>query len=98
MTFEPAKNFLFAAAAKYRLDNQAKASLICEKVRQVIQQHFEAFYDSWQPLRVDNSILIIKAEDSAAASELFLQTQNLLELIQKQSLPENITEIRIQKY
>jgi hypothetical protein len=97
MSFEKAGNFLFVAADKYKLGHQAKASLVCERTRKTIAQHYPRFVDYWEPIRSENGILTIQALDAAAA-ELFIRSHELLEHLQKVDFPEKITEIRIQKY
>jgi len=51
----------------------------------------------WQPQNFSHGKLTIAARNSAAASELFLCTEKILELLQKEILPAKIEKILIKK-
>ncbi len=95
MTFEVAGNFLFAAAKKYNLDQQALAGLICERVRKLFIQEFAEFASLWEPVKFQEGKLSIKVTDSAASSALFMRTFEILEALQQQNLPVAVNEILI---
>ena len=95
MAFEPAGNFLFAAARKYNLEPQALAGMICERVRKFIVQNFLEFSKSWEPIKFEAGALTIKVSDAAAGSALFLRTHEIMESLQKEDLPAKIEQILI---
>ena len=95
MGFEKASNFLLIAAQKYRFRPQAMASLTCERVRKIFVEHYPKFTDMWEPQKFEQGVLVICTKNSAAASELFLQTHELMEIFAKHDFPEKIEEIRI---
>ncbi len=94
--FEPAKNFVFTATSKYKLDDVALGSLICENVRRLIAQDYPSFSESWTPLKFKAGSLTIRATGSSGA-ELFMQTQTLLLKIQSLDLPKSVQQIKIVK-
>ncbi len=95
MTFEPAGNFLFAAAKKYNLESQALAGIICERVRTFFIQEFSEFSHGWEPIKFDSGELTIQVSDAAAGSALFLRTHEIMEQLEKQELPAKIDQILI---
>ena len=95
MSFEPAGNFLFIAAQKYKLSDQVKASVICERVRKIFREIYSEFANHWEPEKFEHGILSISAANSTASSELFMRTHELLEVFEKNSFPVKIEEIRI---
>lgn len=95
MTFEPAGNFLFMAAKKYKLEPQAVAGLLCERVRKFIVQSFPEYKDSWEPVKFDSGALSISVTDAAASSALFLKTHEIIEKLSDESLPEKVEQILI---
>lgn len=97
MGFEMAGNFLGLAAKKYNLDRQARAGLVCERARQVIHKNFPNFSEHWQPAQFVNGVLSIHVVDSAASTELFLKTFELLQLLAQESMPHLVREIQIRR-
>ncbi len=97
MGFSSAKDFLFLAAKKYKLDNQAVAALICEKTRQIIAKNFPQYTELWQPVKFSNGKLSISAKNSAASSELFLKTNQILDFLNEEDLPKIVQYIGIIK-
>ena len=95
MTFEPAGNFLFAAARKYKLEPQARAGMICERVRKFIVQEFSEFSRGWEPVKFEAGALTIQVSDAAAGSALFLRTHEIMELLEQKDLPAKIEQILI---
>lgn len=93
--FEPAKDFLRLATQKYQLSDQATASWICTRVKEVIAQDYSDFIDFWDPKKFVKGVLTIQVGDSAASSALFLRTHELIEKINTEDLPKAVTEIRI---
>lgn len=94
--FEPAKNFMFTATSKYKLDEVALGALICENVRRVIATDYPNFVKAWEPLKFKAGSLTIRAQGSSGA-ELFMQTQTLLVKLQTLNLPKTVQQIKIVK-
>jgi hypothetical protein len=94
--FEPAKNFVFTATSKYKLDGPALGALVCEKARQVIENDYPHFKVAWQPLKFSGGSLTIRATGSSGA-ELFMQTQNFLVKLHTLDLPKTVQQIKIVK-
>ena len=94
--FEPAKNCVFTATSKYKLDDVALGSLMCEKVRQLIASDYPQFIKAWEPLKFRGGSITIRATGSSG-SALFMQTQNLIVKLGKLDLPESIQQIKIVK-
>lgn len=94
--FEPAKNFVFTATSKYKLDDVALGALMCEKVRQLIVSDYPQFTKAWEPLKFRGGSVTICATGSSGG-ELFMQTQNLLVKLSRMDLPESIQQIKIVK-
>ena len=95
MSFEKAENFLLLATKKYKLERQAKSGLICERARKIIQKSYQDLCDLWTIKKCENGVLFIAAENSTSKTELFLRTQELLEIFSAEKWPEKIHEIRI---
>lgn len=95
MGFEPASQFMFLAAKKYNLDKQVSASITCERVSQLFDQFFPNFCDFWVPQKIERGVLTIKAKNSAASSELFMQTHVILDRLTSLNCPDKVKEIRI---
>lgn len=95
MGFESAGKFMFTAAKKYKLDKSAIAGIICERARNTIRTHFPEFCEGWNVTKFEHGKLTINAENSAAGSALFMQTHELVELMNKQDLPKKIEHIVI---
>jgi len=97
MGFSSAKDFIFLAAKKYNLDNHAVAALICEKTRQIIAKNFPQYAELWEPQKFVAGKLSISAKNSAASSELFLKTNQLLDFLLDEDLPQKVEVIMIVK-
>lgn len=97
MGFSAAKDFVLLATKKYKLDKHAIASLICEKTRQIIAKNFPEYIELWNPAKFVDGKLSISAKNSAASSELFLKTNQILELILAEDLPVQVKSINIVK-
>ena len=95
MTFEPAGKYLFKAAKHFHLQEQALAGIMCECARKVIQEHFKDFQECWEPLTFESHTLTIKANHSAASSQLFMQQTLLLQRLQESETPGTIRELKI---
>lgn len=95
--FEPAKNFMFLAAKKYNLESQALGSLVCERARQIIDLNFTEFAAEWSPIKYKDQTLTIQAFSAASSSALFMQSHQLIEYLEAESLPETVTRITIKK-
>lgn len=94
--FEPAKNFVFTATAKYQLSGPALGALVCEKARQLIASDYPNFVKVWQPIKFNGGSLTIRAVGSSG-SELFMQTQNFLVKLKALNLPKPVLQIKIVK-
>lgn len=94
--FELAKNFVFTATSKYKLDEVALGALICENVRRIIITDYPDFVKIWEPLKFKAGSLTIRAQGSSGV-ELFMQTQRLLLKIQALNLPKTVQQIKIVK-
>lgn len=97
MGFSSAKDFLFLAAKKYKLSDQAAAALICEKTRQIIAKNFPKYTELWEPKKFVNGKLSISAKNAAASSQLFLKTNQILDFIWEEDLPKKVEVIGIVK-
>lgn len=97
MGFSAAKDFLLLATKKYKLDNHAISALVCEKTRQIIAKNFPSYTKLWNPAKFVKGKLYISTKNSAASSELFLKTNQILELIWQEELPTKVKEINIIK-
>ncbi len=95
MAFQRAGDFLLLAAKKYKLSDQVLASIMCEKVRNILRKKYADFADMWHLQKFEHGVLSIATENSAAGSELFLRTHELLEDFAEHDFPEKINEIRI---
>jgi hypothetical protein len=94
--FEPAKNFMFTATSKYKLDDVALGALICENTRRLILTDYPNFASTWEPLKFKSGSLTIRAQGSSGA-ELFMQTQTLLLKLEALDLPKSVQQIKIVK-
>lgn len=94
--FQPAKDFLLLATKKYQLDAQAEGSLVCERTRQLIAKDYPNFTEDWLPQKFVKGSLTIKAAGSSG-SELYMQTQMLLEKLAKLDFPNRVQHIKIVK-
>ena len=97
MGFSIAKDFIFLAAKKYKLNDQAIAALICEKTRQIIAKNFPQYTKIWEPKKFIDGKLSISAKNSAASSELFLKTNQILDFLIEEDLPKKVQFIGIMK-
>ena len=95
MSFCKAGDFVFLAAQKYKLSDQALAALVCERVRKVFLESFSEFALLWVPQKFCDGVLYVEAQNSSASSELFLRTHELLEILGSQDLPEKVVDVRI---
>ncbi len=95
MSFDQAGNFLLSAVKKYRLENQATASWVCEIVNNIFTQKYERYASQWEATKFEKGVLSVQAKNSTAAGELFLRTWELIELLEAEDLPEKVEEIRI---
>ena len=95
MSFDKAGGFLITAMKKYRLENQATASWICEVANNVFIQKYARYAAYWDAQKFEKGILSIQAKNSTAAGELFLRTWELIEVFAEEELPEKVMEIRI---
>ncbi len=95
MSFEKAENFLLLAAKKYKLERQARSALVCERARKIIQDFYPDFLKIWNIKKFEHGVLFISADDSAAKTELFLRTHEILEKWNTESFSDKIQEIRI---
>ena len=95
MSFRKAGDFLFLAAKKYNLSDQALAALICERVRKLFLESFSEFASLWMPCKFCDGVLYVEVKNAAASSELFLRTHELLDILSTKDLPEKIRDIRI---
>ena len=93
--FEPAKDFLRVATQKYKLGDQASAAWICTKVRGLIEADYPALATEIEPQKFEKGVLSIKVNNSAASSELFLRTHEIIEKLRTLNMPTPVTEIRI---
>ncbi len=95
--FEPLNNYIFKATEKYKLTTQAKASMICQRSRNVIESDFPNFQKNWIPEKYEKNILTISCKTSSSASNLYIKSHVLIEKINQQELPEKIYEIKIMR-
>ncbi len=95
MTFQKAEDFLMIATQKFNLHRQAKASLVCERVRKIFNAKYENLADQWQPMKFEDGVLFIQTESSSASSDLFLRTHEMIELFSEHEFPQKIEDIRI---
>jgi len=97
MSFEKAEKFLLCAAQKYNIKPQAVAALVCKRAKNIFFDHFSEFVEFWDPIKFENQKLTIATNNSAAASELFLRTNEILDLLKNIDLPEQVLEICIRR-
>lgn len=97
MAFEKASAFLFTAAKKYNLHRQVASGICLEKVRKVFEANFPKFVEFWKPQKFEHGKLTILVKNSAASSELFMRTHELLEKFEKMDFPQKIKEICISR-
>ena len=95
MTFQKAEDFLLIATQKFNLHRQAKASLICERVRKIFNERYAHLSNQWQPMKFEDGVLFIQTESSSASSDLFLRTHEMIELFAEHEFPQKIEDIRI---
>ncbi|MDH3324954.1 MAG: DUF721 domain-containing protein [Candidatus Peregrinibacteria bacterium] len=93
MVFNKAGDFLSIAAKKFKMSDQVVASVICTRTKKILEREFESMSKFWNPKKYKNGKLTIQAENSAAASDLFLRTHDILELFETEEFPDN-TKIR----
>jgi len=96
MSFEPAGDFLLAAAQKYKLKDQAQGAMVCEQVRKFFTKKYPTQVSQWIPKKYVDQVLFIQAQNAAARSSLFMETHTILEQLQKIDIAA-INEIRITK-
>ncbi len=99
MTFELAGNFISLAARKYGLSTQVSASIICERAKKILLEHFPNTVKDWDPTKFENGKLTIGVTNSSASAELFMQTHEILDIFEESNLPNNtkINEILISR-
>ncbi len=97
MTFQPAKDFLLLAAQKYGLRRQARAGLVCERVKQIFEAKYPNFVGVWVPTKFENGNLFIEVADSAASSALFLRTHELAEIFETDEALREVQDVRIMR-
>jgi len=97
MSFESAGNLLSLATNKYRLTRQANSALICTRVNNFIVQEYTAQASQWHANNFEAGKLSIKVANSAASSELFMRTHEILEALESLDLPHKVKNIHIQK-
>ena len=97
MSFDSAGSFLFTATQKYNLTRQAKAAMLRTRVNKFIVQNYKDQALHWKVTQFESGKLSIQVTSSAAASELFMRTHEILEGLAQIDLPEKIKEIQIQK-
>lgn len=94
MAFESAGGFLRSVTRKLKLDGAAVGGVICARVEQLIALNYKGRV--WIPKKYTKGVLTIVVRDSAQASSLYTAQMQLLEEIQKLSLPERVRELKIQ--
>jgi len=92
--FEKAGNFLFLAAKKFHLENEAKSALICHRIRTFLQNEYQDLAQYWNVKKYEKGVLFISTKDSASRNELYLRTHEILENISEEE-KNQIHEIRI---
>jgi len=97
MGFDLAGKFLEVAAQKFKLAGVAKSSLACERARKILAEKYPDFCEIWIPQKFENGKLTISVKNSAASSELFLRTHEILEVFEKRDFPERVEEIVISR-
>ncbi len=95
MTFEKASAFLFIAAKKYNLHHQVASGICLVKVQKIFKEHCPNFVEFWEPQKFEHGKLTVSAKNSAASSELFMRTHELLEKFETVDFPQKIREICI---
>ncbi len=96
--FEKAGDFLLFTTEKYKFRNQACAALVCERVRNILTEHYPDHAKNWNPEKFERGVLSISAKNSAASSVLFMHTHEMIELFEQYEFPEKIQEIRIVRH
>ena len=97
MSFEPAGNFLRSATDKYNLTRQAQSGLVCARVRDLFASQYTDFAALWEPQKFEDGVLFVQTQDSAASSELFLRTHEIMERVGELDLEQSVNELRIVK-
>lgn len=95
MSFDKAGGFLLTAMKKYKLENKASASWMCEIVNNIFIQKYTRYASYWDAQKFEKGVLSIQAKNSTAAGELFLRTWELIEVFAEEEMPEPVKEIRI---
>ena len=95
MAFQKAEDFLYIATQKFNLHRQAKASLVCERVRKIFNTRYENLSNQWKPMKFEDGVLFIQTENSSASADLFLRTHEMIELFAEHEFPQKIEDIRI---
>jgi hypothetical protein len=95
MSFDKAGSFLLMALKKYKLENQATASWVCEIANNIFEQKYPRYASHWDAQKFEKGILSIQANNSTAAGELFLRTWELIEVFEEVEMPQKVKEIRI---
>lgn len=81
--FQRAGDFVFDAARRYGLENQAVSVDVLERVKLVIQNDFPDMVGSWVPVKFRKGTLTIKVKDAASSGALFMQSEELKGLINR---------------
>jgi len=97
MSFDAAGSLLTLATNKYNLTRQANAALTCTRVNNFFVQNYKNQAPQWKAEKFESGKLSIRVTNSAASSELFMRTHEILEGLKSQDLPEEVREIQIQK-
>jgi hypothetical protein len=93
MSFQSSADFLLRAAAKYKLAPQAKASLTCERARQILKKNFPAHIGT--PIKAEGNSLTMEIQNASQSSRLFMLTHEILEAFQEDSTLAHLTNIKI---
>lgn len=68
---------------------------MCERVKQIFQQHYSEFADNWIPAKFEEGNLFIEVTDSAASSALFLRTMELGDMFERDEALREVQDVRI---
>lgn len=95
MTFQPAGEFLFLAAKKYNLDKQVAAGIGIERIEAYIEQSYPLLAEHCHVTKIEHGKMTIEVNSSAAKSDLFMRTHEILMGLDTLDLPQKIKDISI---
>lgn len=95
MSFEPIGHFAGSAARKYKLEAAANAGVVTHAFGRLIAQQYPDFTSCWHATKTRDQVLFVEVTDSAAGSELFLRTHEIIDHMNSVNAAFSLREIRI---